>query len=186
MKGDQLNQMKREVDMKSSELESLRQDQLNQSIYSDSRYYSPRGLGRGIKRDYDVMSNDPRTNYTSGKVGLDSLNESNMNMTNNPNETYSGKKARRMKSSSPSRNIMMSTQRIRVGGLGRNRSARRLIQITTEHLSQVGDDHDRHCGGAHKYCEACKYKTWRIQQLKYDPEKLLNSRDMIRYITCLG
>lgn len=60
-----------------------------------------------------------------------------------------------------------------------------MIQISSEQVNMYDDSHS-HNHGSGKYWEAWKYKTWRIEQLKYDPEKLLKNRDMIRYITCIG
>jgi hypothetical protein len=135
VKGSKMSKMKREMDLKSIELESLKKENQEVSMMSESRYYSPR-VARNIRQDDDVLSSDPRTAYTSGRVRLDSpTNYSNIN------ESVSYiKKTRRMKSSSPDRtNGIMSAQKIRVGGLGRDRSSRRLIQISTDQTNMYDD-----------------------------------------------
>ena len=136
VKGNTIGKMKREMDLKSIELESLKRENFDSSMMSDSKYYSPRGVGRNIRQDDDVLSSDPRTAYTSGKMKLDSpTNYSNMNDTSSKI-----KNTRRMKSSSPNRaDISISTQKIRVGGLGRNRSSRRMIQISSEKVNMYDD-----------------------------------------------
>lgn len=149
-KGSTIGKMKREMDLKSIEIESLKRDNFDSTMMSDSKYYSPRGAARNIRQDDDVLSSDPRTAYTSGKMRLDSpTNYSNMN------ESISNmKNSRRMKSSSPNRtNVMISTNKIRIGGLGRDRSARKMIQISSEKVKMY-DDSNAHCHGGNKFCQA--------------------------------
>ena len=40
--------------------------------------------------------------------------------------------------------------------------------------------------GSWKYCESCKYKVWRKKALTYDPQKLIDNRDLIRSIKCVA
>ena len=183
-KGDTIRKMQKDLNMKSVEIESIKRD--NESDMDNSRYYSPRGLGR-YKSDDEMTMTEKKTTYSSRAFRFESPTNSNLRSNLNDSNISNIYNTKRLKSSSPNRSkLTASTQKIRVGGLGRDRSARRMIQISTEHVNMYDDSH-AHCNNnSGKYCEACKYKTWRVQQLKYDPEKLLNSRDMIRYITCLG
>lgn len=184
LKGDTILKLKKEMDQKDMELESIKRD--FESDAGESGYFSPRGLGRKSKLEDDLISMGKNTAYSTRALRLDSPKNSKLNMTQNYGDSSTKlNSSKRLKSASPNRSIMSSTQRIRVGGLGRDRSARRLIQISTDHVNMYDDTH-MHCNGGNKYCEACKYKTWRIQQLKYNPEGLLNNRDIIKYITCLG
>ena len=143
LKGDQLSQMKKEIDQKSIVIESLKRENLDQSKMDESRYYSPRALRGRYKQDEDLLNTDKKTAYSSRAFRLESPTHSNVNMTQTVNDSSSNLfSSKRLKSSSPNRSrVLMSTQKIRVGGLGRNRSARRLIQISTERVNTYDDTH---------------------------------------------
>lgn len=176
MKGEKLSKLKKDLDQKSVEVESLKRENLDQSMRNDSSFFSPMSTKRNFRFDSPTRSNFNMTdNFTDNDSILTSARRGSK-MT-----------SRRLKSSSPNRSFMSSTKRIHVGRLGRDRSARRLIQITSDDTKMFDDSQTHtHSNGLHKNCEACKYKTWRVQQLKYNPEGLLNNRDIIKYITCLG
>jgi len=150
LKGDTISKMKKEMDQKEMELESFKRD--FESDTGESGYYSPRGLGRKGRLDDDLMSTGKNTAYSTRALRLDSPKNSKLNMTQNYGDSSTNlNSTKRLKSVSPNRSkIMSSTQRLRVGGLGRDRSARRLIQISTEHVNMYDDSHS-HCNGTHKY-----------------------------------
>lgn len=49
-----------------------------------------------------------------------------------------------------------------------------------------GDKHYETGCSTSRYCEVCKWKSFRNDQLNYNPESLLQVRDLIKYIHCLG
>mmetsp|Transcript_16357 Transcript_16357/g.14272 ORF Transcript_16357/g.14272 Transcript_16357/m.14272 type:complete len:240 (-) Transcript_16357:1130-1849(-) len=146
MKGEKLHKIKKEMDSQNIELESIRRDN-DTSMMSESRYQSPNGLGRK-KRGERYLSPD-NTAYTSGKGNFDSPNHSRILSSGYMNDSTSDlKNVRRLKSSSPNRSkINTSTQQIKVGGLGRNLSQRRMIQISTEQVNTYDDSHTHNHGG---------------------------------------
>jgi chromosome segregation ATPase len=142
LKGDQLNKMKREVDMKSIEIESLKRDNFDMSERDDSRYYSPRGMGKKMRSDDEILTTEKKTMYSTRAFRLDSPSYSGLNTTNLNDSSSNIHSTKRLKSSSPNRSkLMASTQKIRVGGLGRDRSARRMIQISSERVNMYDDTH---------------------------------------------
>jgi hypothetical protein len=40
--------------------------------------------------------------------------------------------------------------------------------------------------GSCRYCECCKYRFWNKKLLSYDPDDLINNRDLIKHIKCLA
>lgn len=153
-KGEELGKVRKKLISTEMSLNQMERD-LDQSEIDDSRYFSPRRIPKRLKSDDGMMTTDKKTAYSSRALRLDSPTHSNLNMTQNFNESSTNlRSTKRLKSSSPNRSkLMMSTQRIRVGGLGRDRSAKRMIQISTERTNMYDDSH-MHCNGSHKYCEA--------------------------------
>ena len=89
-----------------------------------------------------------------------------------------------MKSSSPNRDgIDLSEKKVHIVANINTQSSKRKLRSVHSEVNMYDDTH-KHSHG--KYCEACKYKKWRVEQIKYDPQKLLYNRDIIKYITCLG
>jgi len=190
IKGDVINKMQKEIESKASEIENLKRDNLNQSASNNnSRLFSPRAQRRLQPNERDMMTSEKAIDQKR-KNRLDSPREFNItqNFTDNDSRyvttNVSTRGHKKMKSSSPNRSgLDMSSKKVYVvTRLNNNRSMNRLHYIPNTETS-VYDSH-RHANG--KYCEACKYKSWRINQLNYDPEKLLYNRDIIRCITCLG
>jgi len=184
-KGEKLTQMRKEMDLQNIELESLKRENHEVSMTSESRFYSPGPSRRKVEED-SFLSPDLNTAHTSTKGNVENIH-SKVNTGTLVNEgKLHVRNPRRLKSSSPNRmKLVLSSQKLRVGGLGRKGSPRRMIQISSKKTKMYDDTH-LHNHGSGKYCEACKYKTWRVQQLKYDPEKLMQNRDMIKHIVCLG
>ena len=145
LKGETLSKLRKERDLQNIELESIKKENMETSM-NESRYYSPRPLRRRGAQNEDLLSPEHNTNYTSGKVNMESSSKSRLDYSVNMNESVSYLKKsnnkRKMKSSSPNRTKMIiATHKIRVGGLGRKASPRRMIQISTEQVNMYDGAH---------------------------------------------
>ncbi|CAI2383098.1 unnamed protein product [Moneuplotes crassus] len=177
-KNEKMSQMKREMNLQNLEIEGLKRDHRNGSMVNDSKIHSPCRLRRKRSHEKSFLAIDPETAATT-KRNLDSSQYMN-------DSTAYSKNTRRLKSSSPSRTqLLFAASKIKVEELGKTGNSKKRMPMSDEKTNTYDDSH-LHCHAAGKYCEACKYKKWRILQLNYDPDKLMNNRDMIKYIVCLG
>lgn len=112
--GDKIVQMKREIEMKKNEIESLRKDQYDQNERDDSRYYSPKVYRKVRANDQDNTISDKKTNYTLKGSQAYTTNKNKFD----PNQTLSkvdsnafttNKNSKRLKSSSPTRNKILGS-----------------------------------------------------------------------------
>ena len=103
-------------------------------------------------------------------------------------------KITRLRSASPKKNLLSPNKE-------QNKSRKRLgkspnvstIQnnwtgsyLNSSQMSQEHSHLHHEHGGSSRYCETCKWKKWRKDQLNYDPEMLLQCRDMIKQVICIG
>lgn len=65
-------------------------------------------------------------------------------------------------------------------------SMKSVTEVSTIYADYRQHNETGHCTSSSRYCEVCKWKSWRKESLNYNPVLLLNNRDMIKQIHCLG
>lgn len=109
-------QMKREIELKKNEIESLRKDQIDQNEREDLRYYSPKVYRKIRANDQDGTISDKKTNYTlkGTQAYITNKNKFDPNQTLSKVDTNllaSKKNSKRLKSSSPTRNNILGSSK---------------------------------------------------------------------------
>lgn len=182
-KGDKIVKMKKEIDLKNTEIQSLKNT--NKNIRDNKRLYSPKPSNSTLKV-HKRNTSDKKSTYGYMSMNLESP-KNNFNSTQKFEESdsiwqSSKLTTKRLKSSSPNRSkIFRSSKKISSGNVSRKTSSKMLLNSTLDVMRNA-----EHEGTCNKYCEACKYKKWRVNQLNYDPDQLVQNRDIIRFVTCLG
>ena len=108
--------MRREIALKTNEIETLKRDQNDQIEQEDSRYYSPKIYRKMKSNDKDPTISDSKTNYSlKGVKGYTTnRNEFDGNQTLNKVDTSLSnikRNTKRLKSSSPTRNNILGSNK---------------------------------------------------------------------------
>ena len=188
-KVDRISVLEKEVDKKKQEIFGLKRDNLYLSgSKNNSRFFSPKTRRAIEGSEKRFVSGQKSVRNLHRRHGSPSNFSINHNLEENDSQIISEKTTTRghkkMKSSSPNRDgIDLSEKKVHIVANINTQSSKRKLRSVHSEVNMYDDTH-KHSHG--KYCEACKYKKWRVEQIKYDPQKLLYNRDIIKYITCLG